>query len=415
MARLRLHMTAAALVALTAPASASAGFYGGGPVTINGEGPAAPYPATIAVGGEQIVKDVNVRLLDFTHEFPDEVDVLLVGPGGQKVKLLSDAPSSGPAVNEDFRFDDQATGIMADATTSGTYRPTDYFDGTDDPFPAPAPGAPFGGLLSEFNQGEPNGSWSLYVVDDTSMDGGSIGSWSISTDGRPFADTNVSAPGFVAEHRGPVQVTVSRRASGNDALRAATVSYATEPAAARPATPGDDYRPVSGTLSFAPGEATKTFEVPLVDDRIDEPARAFVIKLTAAGGDARAGAQDTVTIGDDDVASAALRLGGRAVQRVLRQRGVVVTAVSTFAGRLTASGTISVPGGKAATLRLRSVRRAVTAGRRVRIKLGLSRKALAQVRRALRRKRRLTARVTVAVRSPAGRRVVATRRVTLKR
>ena len=57
-----------------------------------------------------------------------------------------------------------------------------------------------------------------------------------------------------------------------------TVAYAT---ANGTATAGSDYQGASGTLTFAPGETSKTFSVPIVNDSIDEPNQAFNIGLSS--------------------------------------------------------------------------------------------------------------------------------------
>ena len=54
-------------------------------------GAAVPYPSNISVsgiGGQ--VGDVRVTLINVSHTFEEDVNVLLVGPGGQKVMLVSD-------------------------------------------------------------------------------------------------------------------------------------------------------------------------------------------------------------------------------------------------------------------------------------------------------------------------------------
>ncbi len=49
-----------------------------------------------------------------------------------------------------------------------------------DTFPAPAPAAPYGSLLSVYNGVNPNGMWRLYVVDDQGLDIGNInGGWTL--------------------------------------------------------------------------------------------------------------------------------------------------------------------------------------------------------------------------------------------
>src|SRR5262245_62507246 len=77
------------------------------------------------------------------------------------------------AVNVNLIFDDAAAAIGA-TVVSGTFRPTNI--GAGDLFPAPAPAGPYPDpqLLSIFNGINPNGTWSLYVVDDAGVDVGNI-------------------------------------------------------------------------------------------------------------------------------------------------------------------------------------------------------------------------------------------------
>ena len=54
-----------------------------------------PYPSTISVGGLGTkVSDVNLSLTGLSHTFPDDIDMLLVGPGGQQATVMSDAGGS---------------------------------------------------------------------------------------------------------------------------------------------------------------------------------------------------------------------------------------------------------------------------------------------------------------------------------
>jgi hypothetical protein len=157
------------------------------PITINDGSAATPYPSTIftdifenVVGG--CVADVNVTLHDVTHPNPDDIDILLAGPGGQSVVLMSDAGGASPLSSVDLTFDDDAAGSLPDATqiVAGAYRPTDYE--SPDAFPAGAPAGPFGTTLSVFD-GLPftESNWDLYVADDTTNTfGGTIdGGWSM--------------------------------------------------------------------------------------------------------------------------------------------------------------------------------------------------------------------------------------------
>ena len=63
--------------------------------------------------------------------------------------------------------------------------------------------------------------------------------------------------------------------------RAVTVDYATADGSAKA---GDDYRAVSGTLTFAVGETSKTVDVTVIDDILDEGRETFLLKLSNARG-----------------------------------------------------------------------------------------------------------------------------------
>jgi subtilisin-like proprotein convertase family protein len=152
------------------------------PITIPSGGAATPYPSTIAASGfGTSLTDVNVHLYDMNHTWPNDVDILVVGPQGQNLIIMSDAGGSLDIVNVDLVFDDAAAGPLPDEgqITSGTYQPTNW-EGTADTFPAPAP-APSGATqLATFNGTNPNGTWSLFVVDDLAGDSGNIsvaGAW----------------------------------------------------------------------------------------------------------------------------------------------------------------------------------------------------------------------------------------------
>src|SRR5439155_15004700 len=93
---------------------------------------------------------------------------------------MSDAGGSAGINNVTLSFDDAAASNLPDssAIVSGTYKPTDFVTG--DTFPSPAPAGPYGTALSAFNGLDPNGAWSLYVLDDAAGDSGSIsGGWSL--------------------------------------------------------------------------------------------------------------------------------------------------------------------------------------------------------------------------------------------
>jgi subtilisin-like proprotein convertase family protein len=152
----------------------------------------SPYPSEIQVSGFKKGKtlDVNVRLNGFNHEYPRDVDVLLVAPNGQSIMLMSDAGGIGATpfavVNAQFTIDDQAEQPFPDSTApggipSGTFRPTNIDSAGDEAaFPGPAPTSGAAAELAAINGSNPNGSWRLFVVDDNDdEDTGEIDGWSL--------------------------------------------------------------------------------------------------------------------------------------------------------------------------------------------------------------------------------------------
>lgn len=79
---------------------------------------------------------------------------------------------------------------------------------------------------------------------------------------------------------------------GNTGTRAANFTVTLSAASSQPvtvvcatgnstATAGSDYQAVSGTLTFAPGETTKSITVPVIGDRRGEPNETFVVILSS--------------------------------------------------------------------------------------------------------------------------------------
>lgn len=144
-------------------------------------GIASPYPNGLAVSGLLTtgVSVKSVTITNYSHTFPDDVDLVLVSPSGQAVILMSDCGGGTPATGQTFTFDDAAASSLADAAfnPSGTYKCTNF--GAGDNWPAPGPGTtPSSTTLSTFT-GNMNGTWNLYAVDDVSGDIGIISTWNI--------------------------------------------------------------------------------------------------------------------------------------------------------------------------------------------------------------------------------------------
>ncbi|MPY90891.1 MAG: hypothetical protein GEU99_23625 [Luteitalea sp.] len=142
-------------------------------------GPATPYPSTIEVTGiTEPVSKISVTLHGLEHTFPSDVDLLLVGPEGQSVILLSDVGGADDISGVEITFDDEAPTPVPTPIVGGTFQPTNI--DVDDAFPGPAPPEPYGAELSVFKIPDPNGTWSLYALDDVETDTGTIaGGWTL--------------------------------------------------------------------------------------------------------------------------------------------------------------------------------------------------------------------------------------------
>jgi subtilisin-like proprotein convertase family protein len=138
-----------------------------------------PYPSTIAVAGVSApVTKVTATINGWSHTYPSDVSMLLIGPGGQNVKLVGYAGGGTGITGVVLTFDDAATtSLTSSAIASGTYLPSDNL--SSQVFNSPAPASPYGTTLTPL-AASPNGKWSLYVEDFYAQDSGSIsGGWSL--------------------------------------------------------------------------------------------------------------------------------------------------------------------------------------------------------------------------------------------
>ena len=105
-------------------------------------GTGSPYPSTITVaGGPPQIGSIRVTLFDITHNVPDSMDFLLVGPGGQKFILMADAGGVFDlATPVTLTFSDSAGQVLPNSAplSTGTYEPTSWEPGQAS-FPPPAP------------------------------------------------------------------------------------------------------------------------------------------------------------------------------------------------------------------------------------------------------------------------------------
>ena len=166
-------------------------------ITIPDHGVGTPYPSTITVANLNplsVVTKATVTLYGLTHTFPHDISVLLVSPTGGNVLLMSHT-GGGHAVTSPITltFDDAAASLLPSSAllTTGTNQPSSY-PGTV-AFPPPAPSSSYGSALAAVTGQDPNGAWTLFVLDDTAGDAGLIaGGWSLNltyvVPVNPYAD-----------------------------------------------------------------------------------------------------------------------------------------------------------------------------------------------------------------------------------
>ncbi|NEP17536.1 MAG: hypothetical protein F6J97_11625 [Leptolyngbya sp. SIO4C1] len=99
--------------------------------------------------------------LDLLHTYTSDLQIFLIAPGGQTVLLVAGEGGSGDNFLQ-TTFDDAAPVGVAQAAPpfTGTFRPE--------------------GQLSSLTGLDPNGTWTLRIVDTAFQDGGSLNRWTLS-------------------------------------------------------------------------------------------------------------------------------------------------------------------------------------------------------------------------------------------
>jgi subtilisin-like proprotein convertase family protein len=266
---------------------------------------ADPYPSTLTVSGlSGVISSVRPTLAGITtSSMPDDLDFLLVSPRRASTLLMADAGGSAGVSRRSITFDDAAATAVPDGgpLTGGSFRPSQYSSGPRAVFLAPAPQPPYGTNLAALDGVSPNGTWSLYGINDQPAADATLGrGWALDITTRPASPVQFSQSTHHAVAGQNVTLTVTRSAPASGP---ATVNVAT---ASGTALPGRDFTPVTATLSFAPGETRKTVDVPTLTrgaggnfsvslgDPTDDaapaaPARATVT-IAPGGGQGGAGA-----------------------------------------------------------------------------------------------------------------------------
>jgi subtilisin-like proprotein convertase family protein len=186
-------------------AAAEETFSNGGAITIT-NGATTQSPITVS-GFETPVADVDVTLNTLNSTAAEDLDILLVGPAGQTAVILSDVGST--ASNVVLTLDDAAANQVSSTgpLSTNTFQPTNFQNLGDSWSPPAPPTPPSGSELGVFNGTDPNGTWNLFIHDDTSnLSTSSVnGGWSMritTANGVPTA----GADSFQAQAGKPLTV-----------------------------------------------------------------------------------------------------------------------------------------------------------------------------------------------------------------
>jgi hypothetical protein len=270
----------------------------------------------------------NAYVTGFTKstDFPTTSGTLQSSSGGQADAFVTKLSPSGSKLYSTYlggASDDYGIAIAVDADgnayTTGQTQSDDFpklrvtqaaLAGGTDAFVTKLNAAGSGLVYSTYLGGSGNdraysvavdSSGSAYVVGKTASTdlqtaaplqnasgGGADGFLAVIT--TPGALQFSAASYTVKENAGSAVITVVRTGS---TAGSATVNYATSDGTA---LFGFDYTATSGSLSFAAGEATKTFSIPIIDDRTQESTETVHLSLSSPTGNAILGAVAQATL-----------------------------------------------------------------------------------------------------------------------
>jgi subtilisin-like proprotein convertase family protein len=164
-------------------------------------GPAQVYPITFDMSqarDDLRVTKVTVRV-DFSHEKPDDLVIVLKSPNNTAVALMANAGGAVNVPGVTIDFDDAAVDRPPNdgPIPSGRmlrYLPTVWPEAVPAAVPPPGPQPPYRPPLAAFN-GEPvRGQWTLWVYDDSTNGTGLLAEASIVISTVALADVSITSP-----------------------------------------------------------------------------------------------------------------------------------------------------------------------------------------------------------------------------
>jgi subtilisin-like proprotein convertase family protein/MFS family permease len=279
----------------SAPVISSSSFDNATPVPVSDGLPNVATSTLTVAGADNYLADLDVTTF-LEHSFSEDVDMTLTSPAGTIVTLTTDNGTSFDNVFDGTVWDDSADpgGQVPYASNDGLVTDHRYAN-----LIAATPLVPEEALAA-FNGENPNGVWTLTISDDVAQDGGVLNRWSL--------DLDTAQPCSVPSSLSIDDASIAEGDSGSSSADLTVhlskawatpvkVDYATSDGTA---SQPDDYAPSAGTLTFMPGETSKTISVDVKGDAADEPDETVAVDLSAASGATIAHGHAQLTITDDD-------------------------------------------------------------------------------------------------------------------
>jgi len=278
------------------------------PITIPAtQGNASPYGTSIDVSGVPgLVSRVGVELVGVQHGFAADLRVLLVGPAGT-AWILNRQGGFGNIDLGNLRIDtDTAARTFSDLPDAGLRAIEPERDPGTIPMPAPAPlQSTYGASLRPLLGGSPNGTWTLYIRDESSSADGSVaGGWRLhldTTTGERLNGLELDGGSPAAVESGAAVIHLLRE-TDRAPLGAVDVRVRSVDGTA---VAGEDFEAVDEVVHFPSGSDRAELRVELLDDDPVEAPETFSIEYVDLPGGANGVAPPTdplppVTIVDED-------------------------------------------------------------------------------------------------------------------
>ena len=285
---------------------------------------------TVTFGEDETTKSVNVPIVNDTLDEPDEEFFVKLNPSFNLFGATIGTPSTATVTitdNDDppaFQFsaatydaDENLSGgqkVVFVTRSGGTNGGVSVNYATSDG--TATAGSDYTATSGTLTFGEGNTSLPIFIpiTNDTLDEADETVNLTLSSpSGGATLGAQSTATLTIKDNEGEPTISISRLdvVEGNSGTTLTDFNVSLSPASGQTVTltytssaisasPGSDYAPPSGTLTFAPGETSKAIPLQIVGDTVNEPDEAFRINLLSATNAFISNATANVTILNDD-------------------------------------------------------------------------------------------------------------------